>query len=241
MVYSRRRRYKRRSYRRRLYKKRRYPTRVTKRFAKKVKKVITKTLETKYVEAGDFSTPYSFTIASVPAPVPAWTPLRYIGQGILKNQRVGAKILIKGIRLTGLLQGGSSASTQLLDDPYNYMRAILFWASPSLDANLVPSIVPNWHQVYRKDTFPAIQRIQADKKMFFRNPIAGSNAQGVDYVNFDKPFNWYFRLNKVITYTGDASNTVSGSDLFLYLISDSSTPPSPAMKWWKLTLTYKDI
>jgi len=240
MAYSRRRRTKRR-FKRRAYRKRR-STKVGRRFAKKVKKILNNAVETKYVEFFDMApvTGKAFSITSNPSPDPLWTPLRTVGQGVARNQRIGNKIKVKSIQIRGLLDGGVSDATDIGDDKFNYVRFLAFWAPPAISTSLGPTAVPTWYTQIRKSDYPQFHSFKIDKKFFLQNSIVGPTETGVAYSPRLRPFKFYIPINKTITYVNDVENSVANSDLFCYWVSDSDLPPSPSIIWWRIIVKYTD-
>lgn len=155
-----------------------------------------------------------------------------IPQGTDLNQRIGRSIKSINYSLYGTLVGGQTNT--VADDRINTIRIVF------LEANVgttVTAVNTSWGL-----TFPADPRYAPGVTRVLRDELFTLTSLGRDSVGY-MPASTTISMNgsysKRLTYTSTASNSISGTCLFLFMITDSVAVPSPGFTSgaWAVTWT----
>lgn len=200
-----------------------------KNLAKMVKAITLKQVETKFKSWN----PYDATTAiTSTGRMPGAGFFGGLTQGTGRDQRVGDKILAKGIRWTGLLEGGQSQGA--LDDDYNLVRIVIFKANKAqMVVGDMGATAPVMENIFNKENIRYLNQVVYDKKILLKSP----GLSGAGYMTASKKIKIWIPLKDTIKWT--ASN-LPDYDFYYWMISDSTAAPSPAFANDQLTIYWKD-
>lgn len=216
-----------RKYSRRSYRPRRKHSNF-KKFARKVRSVITHSSESK------FSIQYLATNFSAVGNV--WVENNFVnfaqGDDIFA-QRQGRRIAVTGFYLNGILQGGQS---NLATDDNNNIVRLVGWVAESATPMATGSTGIN--DILTKRSNPYLMNKWMDRYINLRS--AGRDSTG--YMPASQTLRLYhkFRRPIIVDYSGTGTGTWNKA-VGVSMISDSALAPSPGFVIGNIRFTYKDI
>lgn len=148
-----------------------------------------------------------------------------IASGTSWNQRIGTKVRILGIAITGALCGGQTSG--VADDPYNSFRMLITEQDYS---GTVTATTPGY--------VTTAQSLNVDKIHACRDLIlqsSGSDSTG--YMPTSAWINWPVTLNVLVKYNS-AGHPINS--LKVTMVSDSSTTPNPGFTNGQWTIAFID-
>lgn len=143
-----------------------------------------------------------------------------IAQGTDLNQRVGRSIESLSYHLFGTLVGGQA--NLATDDRINTVRFVFFEATVG---TVVSNVNTAWGLSIPADPryAPGVTRVLRDE--LFTLTSLGRDSLG--YMPASTTINMTGSYTKRLTYTSAAVNSISGTCLFLFMISDSAAVANP--------------
>lgn len=153
---------------------------------------------------------------------PAWTGteiLNNIAQGTNAGQRVGAKILVRGIMFRGNLEGGQLPGGAT-DDPYDRIRVVCYTVDSAFAiANLAAVILD---APINKEEVDGVKKKLFDHTFVLKAPF----IQGAGFGLAMKQVKFFKKVMIPITYT--RAGNLAQTDITLAAKSDSAIVPNPA-------------
>lgn len=162
--------------------------------------------------------------------------LEQIVQGVDVTQRVGDRILVTGIEISGVMAGGQTGT--VADDPYNVLRFVFgVWEGYN---NQTPLLTggQTLSSSLDKTICRGLEEVLYDKTVVLESP----NSLSTGYQPAVRTFTWSHRFRRPIeityngTTTGSANKTIN-----LGAISDSSLVPNPGFTSGFIKLTFIDV
>jgi hypothetical protein len=148
-----------------------------------------------------------------------------IAVGNTFNTRIGTKIRVVGVSVTGALCGGQTSG--VADDPYNSFRMLLCEQDySSTITNTSPGYVTNCQALN-------VDKILSAKDLILQS--SGSDSTG--YVPTSQWVCWPIRTNILVKY---ASSGHPINSIKLVMVSDSSASPNPGFTNGQWTIAYID-
>lgn len=198
------------------------------RFAKKVRSVIRKTSESKYVSQYPTT---NFSSVST-----SWSEANFvsISQGDdVFAQRQGRRIAVTGFYLNGTIHGGQS--NLATDDRTNSVRIV---GTVSTNATPMASAGPGLSDMITPRATAGVLLKWMDKHIILQSPSGDSTG----YMPAIKTVKYYHKFKKpvIIDYSGTTSGTWNKA-VCLSMISDSSVVSHPGFVNGQVRLIYKDI
>lgn len=143
-----------------------------------------------------------------------------VAQGTDLNQRVGRSIQTLSYNLFGTLVGGQT--NLATDDKINTVRIVFFEAAVG---TLVSAVNSAWGLSIPADPryAPGVTRVLRDELF----TLTSLGRDSVGYMPASTTINMTGSYTKRLMYTSAAANSISGTCLFLFMISDSVAVPSP--------------
>jgi len=155
-------------------------------------------------------------------------------QGVTNTQRVGAKIRVKSLEITGVLAGGADES--LLDDAYNVMRCVIATYNAGVSTPLGTAAVTIDEPIMVQTSSSTLKRKLLDKYIHF-NVVSTEQGEGDGYTPQLKQFKYFKRFPKGLLITfSDSTVTYPNTRLIMSMISDSAAVPNPGFVhgFWKI-------
>jgi hypothetical protein len=148
-----------------------------------------------------------------------------IAVGTAWNQRIGTKIRVVGVVVTGALCGGQTSG--VADDPYNSFRMMLTQQDySSTISTTTPGYVTNCQALN-------VDRIHSVKDVLLQSDSTDSTG----YLPSSKWIKWCVPLNVLIKYNSSGHPI---SSLKITMVSDSGTTPNPGFTNGQWTIAFVD-
>lgn len=156
-----------------------------------------------------------------------------IAQGDDLNMRTGRSIQALSYNLFGTLVGGQANIAT--DDKVNTVRIVF------LEANVgtaVSALNTAWGVVYPADPryAPGVVRVLRDELLTLTTPGADSTG----YLPSALSVNMSGSYNKRLYYTSTSAASISGTSLFLFMVSDSAVAANPGFTCGNWSVTWTD-
>jgi len=198
-----------------------------------VKKQLDKAIEDKYV---DYAIEAQFS--SVGA---TWIEyvVTAIGQGTTTLTRIGRKIRVKSLEITGVLTGGAAESAA--DDAYNAFRIVCLQTGGYIDAPLDDSNADIDTAIRTNSTGQGqIQKVLLDKYIAL-NTNGAEKGGGDGYAAQAKVFKWkhYFKGGLPIVWSTDTTSFPNRS-LIVAMVSNSTAVVNPGFIAGRISICFED-
>lgn len=204
--------------------------------SKAIKKYVTKALDI-HIEDKYLTDALSTDFASVGT---TWIEknLALPTQGTANTQRIGAKIRVKSLEITGVLAGGADES--LLDDAFNVMRCVIATYNGGVTTPLGTASASIDEPIIIQTTTSTLKRKYFDRYLHF-DVASTEQGAGDGYTPQTKTFKYFKRFPKGLLITfADSSVSFPNTRLIMSMISDSAAVPHPGFVrgFWKIS--YED-